>query len=127
MRYRAYPDHMRQRTHCPPLLRCERSMESNPMTESVQQQILAIVAKHADVDVATLKPESTLKEVGIDSLEAIEIIFDIEEHFDITLPDRDPNFDSETAQGLISAVETALAAKGDAAASAARESDATGS
>lgn len=97
------------------------------MTESVQQQILAIVATHADVDVATLKPESTLKEVSIDSLEAIEIIFDIEEHFDITLPDRDPNFDTETAQGLISAVETALAAKDDAAASAARESDATGS
>ncbi len=85
------------------------------MTASVQQQILDIVAKHADVDVASLTPESTLKEAGIDSLEAIEIIFDIEEHFDITLPDRDPNFDTETAQGLISAVETALAAKSDAA------------
>lgn len=84
------------------------------MSTTIQQQILEIVAKHAAVDVATLTPQSTLKEAGIDSLEAIEIIFDIEEHFDITLPDRDPNFDTESAQGLISAVETALAAKSDA-------------
>ncbi|MGA8278719.1 MAG: acyl carrier protein [Rhodanobacteraceae bacterium] len=85
------------------------------MSATVQQQILDIVAKHADVDVATLKPESTLTDMGIDSLEAIEIIFDIEEHFDITLPDRDPDFDTDTAQGLVNAVETALAAKGNAA------------
>ncbi|MGA9423187.1 MAG: acyl carrier protein [Rhodanobacteraceae bacterium] len=84
------------------------------MSATVQQQILDIVAKHADVDVATLKPESTLTDMGIDSLEAIEIIFDIEEHFDITLPDRDPDFDTDTAQGLVKAVETALAAKGNA-------------
>ncbi|MDA3914487.1 phosphopantetheine-binding protein [Oleiagrimonas sp.] len=83
------------------------------MSESVQQQILDIIAKHGDIDTSTLKPESTLTDLGIDSLEAIEIIFDIEEHFDITLPEQDPDFDADTAGGLVKAVEAALAAKSD--------------
>lgn len=84
------------------------------MTQSVQEQIFEIIAQHGKIDVAQIKPESTLKDLNIASLEAIEMIFDIEEHFDITLPDRDPNFDTDSAQGLIDAVESALAAKADA-------------
>lgn len=83
------------------------------MNPSVQQQIFEIIAKHGDIDLATLKPESTLKDLGIDSLDAVEIIFDIEEHFDVTLPDRDPNFDTDSLRGLVSAVEATLAAKTD--------------
>lgn len=79
------------------------------MPASVQQQILDIIAKHGDIDTSKLTPESTLTDLGIDSLEAIEIIFDIEEHFDITLPEKDPDFESDTAAGLVKAVEKALA------------------
>lgn len=81
------------------------------MTATVQQQVFGIIAEHGKIDPATITPESTLKDLGIASLEAIEIIFDIEEHFDITLPDRDPNFDTDTAQGLIDAVDQALQQK----------------
>src|SRR3546814_7766486 len=42
---------------------------------------------------------STLKDLGIASLEAIELIFDIEEHFNINFPDQQgANFDRDTAQ-----------------------------
>lgn len=85
------------------------------MAESVQQQIFDIIGKHDGVDASALTPQSTLKELGIDSLDAVEIIFDIEEHFDVTLPDRDPNFDTDSMQGLVTAVETALADKAGAA------------
>lgn len=88
------------------------------MSASVQQQIFEIIAEHGKIDVSEVKPESTLKDLNIASLEAIEMIFDIEEHFDITMPDRDPNFDTDSAQGLIDAVETALAAKESAASTA---------
>lgn len=81
------------------------------MNATVQEQIFKIIAEHGKIDPATIKPESTLQDLGIASLEAIEIIFDIEEHFDITLPDRDPNFDSDTAQGLLDAVSQALEEK----------------
>lgn len=82
------------------------------MTDTTQQQVFEIIAKQAKIDVATIKPESTLKDLGIASLEAIEVIFDIEEHFDITFPDQDgANFDSDTAQSLVDAVQQALDAK----------------
>jgi acyl carrier protein len=85
------------------------------MNESTQQQVFEIIAKQAKIDVATIKPESTLKDLGIASLEAIEVIFDIEEHFDITFPDQDgANFDSDTAQSLVDAVQQGLDAKGAA-------------
>lgn len=78
------------------------------MTATVQQQVFAIIAEHGRVDPDTIRPESTLGDLGIASLEAMEIVFDIEEHFDINLPDRDPNFDTDTAQGLIDAIDQTL-------------------
>lgn len=79
------------------------------MTDTTQQQIFDLVAKQAKIDVATIKPESTLKDLGIASLEAIELIFDIEEHFNITFPDQQgANFDTDTTQSLVDAVQKAL-------------------
>ena len=49
------------------------------------------------------------------SIEAIEVIFDIEEHFDITFPDQGANFDTDTVQHLIDAVELAQVQKAAAA------------
>ena len=82
------------------------------MTDSIQQPIFEMIAKQAKVDVATIKPESTLKDLGIASLDAIELIFDIEEHFNINFPDQQgANFDSDTAQSLVDAVQKALELK----------------
>jgi len=82
------------------------------MTGTIQQQVFEIIAKQAKVEVATIKPESTLKDLGVASLEAIEMIFDIEEHFDITFPDQQgANFDTDTAQSLVDAVQKALDGK----------------
>ena len=82
------------------------------MTDTIQQQVFEIIAKQAKVDISTIKPESTLKDLGIASLDAIELIFDIEEHFDITFPDQQgANFDSDTAQSLLDAVQKGLDTK----------------
>jgi acyl carrier protein len=82
------------------------------MNDTIQQQVFEIIAKQAKTDVAKVKPESTLKDLGVASLEAIELIFDIEEHFNINFPDQQgANFDSDTAQNLVDAVQKALADK----------------
>jgi len=94
------------------------------MNQTTEQQIYAIIGKHCGEDAGPVMPTSNLTDLGIDSLEAIEIIFDIEEHFDVTLPDRDPNFDTGSVQGLVNAVESALAIKsGDVQAPALATSD----
>lgn len=81
------------------------------MTQEIADQVLDIVAKHVEAERATLTTQATLKDLGMDSLEAIETIFDVEEHFDINFPDRDPNLDDGTIAGLITAVEQVLSAK----------------
>ena len=79
------------------------------MTATIQQQVFEIIAKQAKIEVATIRPESTLKDLGVASLEAIEMIFDIEEHFNINFPDQQgANFDTDTAQSLVDAVQKAL-------------------
>jgi acyl carrier protein len=87
---------------------------------SVQDTIFGIIAKEAGIDIAKITPDSTLKELQIQSLDAVQIIFEIEDHFKITLPDRDPNFDTESVKGLIDAVEKLVAEKPAAAPPAAQ-------
>lgn len=84
------------------------------MDQAIADQVFDIVAKHGDIDRATLTPAATLKDLGIDSLEAIETIFDVEEHFNINFPNQDPNLDDGTLAGLIGSVEQALALKASA-------------
>jgi len=81
------------------------------MTANIQQEVMSTIATRARIDVATITPQSTLASLGVASLEAIEIIFEIEETFDITLPEDSTALKTETVQGLIEAVQRALADK----------------
>jgi len=81
---------------------------------SVQETVFGIISKEAGIDLAKITPQSTLKDLEIQSLDAVQIIFEIEDHYKITLPDRDPNFDTDSVKGLIDAVEKLLAEKGAA-------------
>jgi acyl carrier protein len=86
-------------------------MELRTAKMSTQQETFEIIAKQAKIDIATIKPESTLKDLGIASLDAIEVIFDIEEHFDVTLPNEDTDFENGTVGQLIEAIDRQIAAK----------------
>ena len=77
----------------------------------VQDAVFGIIAKEANIDVNKITLDSTLKDLEIASLDAVQIIFEIEDHFKITLPDRDPNFDTESVKGLVDAVEKLVAEK----------------
>ncbi|TBR14182.1 MAG: acyl carrier protein [Lysobacter sp.] len=89
------------------------------MEQSIADQVFDVVAKHGDIDRTQLTSESTLKDLGLDSLEAIETLFDVEEHFNISFPNQDPNLDDGSLGGLISSVEAALALKAGTASTAA--------
>ena len=86
-------------------------MTTTQTPESIRDTVFGIVAKQAKLDIALLKPESTLKDLGVESLTAIEVLFEIEERFDIDFPDQSADLDSGTLQHLIDAVGVALAAK----------------
>ncbi|MEO6690149.1 MAG: phosphopantetheine-binding protein [Dokdonella sp.] len=78
---------------------------------SVQDTVFDIIAKESGIDRARITPDATLKDLEIQSLDAVQIIFEIEDEFKITMPDRDPNFDTESVKGLVDAVEKLVAAQ----------------
>jgi acyl carrier protein len=57
------------------------------MTDSISSDILDIMAKHTQLDRSKVTPDTRLDSVGVDSLLMVEIIFDLEEKFDISIPD----------------------------------------
>lgn len=86
-------------------------MSDTPDEKAIFDEIASQIAEKAKIDIATIQPQSTLKDMGVSSLDAIELLFDIEEHYGITFPDQGPNFGSDTVQQLVDVVKDALAAK----------------
>jgi acyl carrier protein len=55
--------------------------------DEIAQKLIAIVRQEKDVPEALLKAETPLADAGIDSLDALTILFAIEEQFGISIPD----------------------------------------
>jgi len=55
--------------------------------EEIEQELVAIVTQEKNVAEELLKPETPLAEAGIDSLDALNILFAVEERFHISIPD----------------------------------------
>ncbi|PWE33193.1 phosphopantetheine-binding protein [Maritimibacter sp. 55A14] len=92
------------------------------MSVPVAEKVREIIAEQAVLDVADVKPESTLEDLGIDSLGLVESIFAIEEAFDIQVPfnANDPeagDFDISNVAAIIGAVEGLVAERDGAAVS----------
>lgn len=77
----------------------------------VAERIKVIVAKEVSVDPAEVTPESTLEDLKIESIDLVQIMFAIEEEFDIYLADANVGFDVENVGQVVSAVEKLIAAK----------------
>ena len=56
------------------------------MPEDVAQKVAKIIAEQAMVEPETIKPDTTVEDLGLDSLALVEVVFGIEEAFDITVP-----------------------------------------
>ena len=56
------------------------------MAEDISQKVREIIAGQIARDVDDVKLESSPEELGLDSLSVVDIIFELEEEFDITIP-----------------------------------------
>ena len=82
--------------------------------ESVADRVRAIVAEQAMLEPGDLSDDSTLEDLGIDSLGLVESIFAIEEAFDIQVPfnANEPeasDFDISSLRAIVEAVERLVA------------------
>ncbi len=54
----------------------------------IQDKVVTILAKHTSMDSSTLTPDMSLKiDLGLDSLDVTEIVYEMEETFGISIPD----------------------------------------
>ena len=52
----------------------------------VASDVIAIIAKKKRVEKPTVELSDRLEDLGLESLDAVEMIFDLEEKFDIEIP-----------------------------------------
>lgn len=82
----------------------------------LREQVIAIIAEKAVLDVSDITPDSTIAALGMDSLGLVEAIFALEEAFDITIPfnANDPaqsGFDMTSVASIIAGIEELVAQK----------------
>jgi acyl carrier protein len=59
------------------------------MSETIQARVLRVIATTQRIPLEKVRPDSTFEELGIDSMDSINILFDLESEFDIEIKDED--------------------------------------
>ena len=87
------------------------------MGDTIEQQVIGIIAEQAMLSPGEVKLDDNPEDMGLDSLALVEIVFSIEETFDVSVPfnANDPassEFDISSVRKIVDAVKDLVAAKG---------------
>ncbi|WP_419806469.1 acyl carrier protein [Terriglobus sp.] len=80
------------------------------MSETVQERVLRVIATKQQLPLESVRPDSTFEELGIDSLDRLNILFDLEGEFDIAINDEEAK-KVTNMQEMVVGIEHMLAAK----------------
>ena len=76
----------------------------------VEERIRDLVAENQQIDRATIHAESTFEELGIDSFDGLNLVFAVEQEFDVRVSDEQAK-DLRSLQDVVRGVEKLLDAK----------------
>ena len=80
--------------------------------DDVAKEVVAIIAAHRRGAKRELQLSDRLDALGIESLDILEITFDLEQRFDIEIPfNANTKLEFETVGAMIEAIERLVAAK----------------
>lgn len=87
------------------------------MADVVAQRVIEIIAEQAMLKSDEVMLESSPRDLGLDSLAVVEVVFAIEESFDVSVPfnANEPDasdFDISSVGKIVEAVKQLIAAKG---------------
>jgi len=73
----------------------------------VANDVIDIIRKKMRVEKPTIEMTDRLEALGLESLDAVEMIFDLEEKFDITIPynANNPRTEFETVGDVVTAIQ----------------------
>lgn len=73
-----------------------------PNQEQVAEKVIAIVSEQLSVDKAEISKETSfVNDLGADSLDTVELVMELEDEFDMNIPDED----AEKLQTVGSAID----------------------
>ncbi len=78
--------------------------------ETIQQRALRVIAVKQRLPLESVTPESTFESLGIDSLDRLNILFDLEGEFDIEINDEEAK-KVETMQQMVDGIQKLVDAK----------------
>lgn len=64
--------------------------KEEPVVASVQERVIEIISAQMGVGKEQVTPETSfVNDLGADSLDTVELVMELEEEFDVTIPDED--------------------------------------
>ncbi len=83
-----------------------------PTPEEIATTVKEIFHKTLKIDVEKIEPGTDLKDdLNLDSLDMIEVVYEVEDHFDVQIPEESIK-EIRTFQQVVDGLSEALAAKG---------------
>jgi acyl carrier protein len=76
-----------------------------------RNKIIQIIATECEIDPAQIVPGASLDDLGISSVDLVQVMFQIEEEFDVYLADEEIGADMESVGQLLDAVEKLIESK----------------
>ncbi len=80
------------------------------MSDEIIERVRQVIATSKRIPVERVTIDSAFEELGIDSMDAVEILFALENEFDINIPDEEVKTVRNVRQ-MVAGVERLLAAK----------------
>ena len=84
------------------------------MTDNVSDKVKRIIAEQAMVEPDVIGDATTMEDLGLDSLALVEVVFAIEEEFDIQVPfnanePTESDFDISNVRSIVAGIEKLIA------------------
>jgi acyl carrier protein len=77
----------------------------------IEKAVFDIITKTCSIPQDRITPDSTMQGLGVNSLDAVQVLFEIEDRFEITVPQREDQYSAGTVRDLVEGVERLVAHK----------------
>ena len=80
------------------------------MSETIEERVLRVIAKTQRIPLEKVTVDSSFEELGMDSMDSINILFDLESEFDIEIDDEKAK-QIRTVREMVEGIKQLVAAK----------------
>ncbi len=80
------------------------------MNNEIAERVQTVIAKHLRVETEKVPLDATFEELGMDSLDSVNLLFEVEDEFDISIGDQDAKSITSLPQ-MVAGIEKLMAQK----------------